>query len=142
MDQTALWVVETVFTCTGNNVTTWLVNVHVDVSVDFKETFVLKVFLVSRGFQYRKTDYTAIWTLYSKINYHLISICFILIIKKTICCISLKKKANYNFLLFFNAENDLLLPSSEARCQLAAPLYSFISLFCVSVIIIVCLIIR
>uniref|UniRef100_A0A8W8P1H2 Scavenger receptor class F member 2 n=1 Tax=Magallana gigas TaxID=29159 RepID=A0A8W8P1H2_MAGGI len=39
-------------------------------------------------------------------------------------------------------ENDLFLSSSEARCQLAAPLYSFISLFCVSVLIIVCLVIR
>ncbi|XP_065925726.1 multiple epidermal growth factor-like domains protein 10 isoform X3 [Magallana gigas] len=39
-------------------------------------------------------------------------------------------------------ENDQFLPSSEARCQLAAPLYSFISLFCVSVLIIVYLVIR
>lgn len=43
MDHSALSLVETVFTCTENNVITWPVNVYVDVTLVSKDIVVIKV---------------------------------------------------------------------------------------------------
>lgn len=52
------------------------------------------------------------------------------------------KEQSYDFWLFSNAEHDQSPSLPEARCQFAAPFYSFVSLFCASVLINICFVLR